>query len=280
MIKLQSYAKINLGLQVLYKRKDGFHNINTVFAKIDLADEILITQNDKLAVHTFPDLGIPQEENLVYKAATKLAKRLHINTDLPEILIKKEIPTGAGLGGGSSNAAYAMLGLLHYWNKQNRIKEPKIIAPMIGSDVPFFLEEGWAIGKGKGEILEHFEFDLPYQILIINPGIHINTGLAYKSLNRNDKPLPSLNYKSLLSKAKENPSLFKEYFINDFEKPAFEEHPILLDIKNDLYDKGAIYASMSGSGSTMYGLFEKEINLSNIKNNYKDFYTKICNFVL
>ncbi|MDC1068258.1 4-(cytidine 5'-diphospho)-2-C-methyl-D-erythritol kinase [Candidatus Kapabacteria bacterium] len=279
MIRIKSYAKINIGLQVLYKRKDGFHNINTVFAKIDLADELLISDSDNLKVTSFPDLGIDQEENLVFKAAKKLSKRLHKENNLPEILIKKEIPTGAGLGGGSSNAAYAMKGLLQFWGSENRKKEPEIIAPMIGSDVPFFLKDGWAIGKGKGEILEHFNLDLPLKILIINPGIHVNTAKAYNLLNRNETPLPILNYKSLLNRAKNNPTLLKEYFINDFEDSVFKLYPLLEEIKNSLYDDGAIYSSMTGSGSTIFGLFDENRNLDGILTKYNDYYTKICKFV-
>lgn len=279
MIRLNSYAKINLGLQVLYKRKDGYHNINTVFAKIDLADEILITDSDSLKVQTFPDLGISEKENLVYKSAKKLSKRLHREDQMPEILINKKIPVGGGLGGGSSNAAYAMLGLLDYWNCKDRIKEPEIIAPMIGSDVPLFLKKGWAIGKGRGEKLEHFDFHLPFKILVINPNIHINTADAYKNLHRNEKPIPAINYNALLPRAKENPSLLKEFFTNDFEKSIFRKHNRLKQIKQKLYEAGAVYASMTGSGSTMYGLFEENEDLGDISNFYKEYYVKICKFV-
>lgn len=279
MIKLKSYAKINLGLQVLNKRKDGFHSINTVFAKIDLADEIIISDNDDLKVHTFPDLGIPEEENLAYKAAKKLATRLHKRESGAEILIKKNIPAGGGLGGGSLNASYSMLGLLDHWNKADRTKEPEIIAPQIGSDVPFFLKKGFAIGKGRGEILDFFELDLPYQILIVNPGIHVNTGAAYKALNRSEKPLPILDYKKLLLRCKDNKSLFREYFVNDFEKSVFAEHKLIAKIKLELYEQGAFYASMSGSGSTLFAFFDPNDDLSELLNYYKDYYVKICKFV-
>lgn len=279
MLEIKSFAKINIGLQVISKRKDGYHNINTVFAKIDLADTISFKKSDELEVLCTPELDIPQEDNLVYKAIKKLQKRIHKVEDGIRIDIKKNIPTGGGLGGGSSNAAYAMLGYLKFLGLESRTKESQIIAPLIGSDVPYFLSPGWAIGKGKGELLDHFRFKLPLQILIINPKIHINTGLAYDGLKRSDKPLPILNYKNLLNKSYDNPTLLKEYFKNDFEKTVFRDYKVLKDIKSNLYEMGAVYASISGSGSTMFGLFEKGKDLNEILSFYKDYYTKICNFV-
>lgn len=277
-MNIKSFAKINFGLQVLNKREDNFHNINTIFAKIDLFDELIITESDKLEVYSDIDLGIEMEENLVYQAAEKLQRRLRIS-DGARIDIKKNIPAGGGLGGGSSNAAYALKALLKHWSSGGRIKEPEIVAKTIGSDVPFFLDQGFAVGRSRGEQLEYFQAEPNFYVLIVNPGIHVNTAAAYKSLNRTDKPRPILNYKSLFSRALDNISLFREYFINDFEKPVFEMHPVLNNIKSELYKHGSFYSAMSGSGSTMFGFFEKLDSAQNSQRQFNNYFTKICNFV-
>lgn len=288
MIKIESNAKINLGLQVLNKRIDGFHNINTIFSRISLFDEITFEENDNLLIDVVYQNNdnssnepskIPLEENLIYKAATKLQQRTRTNKGA-KITLKKNIPMGGGLGGGSSNAAATLFALTKLWDIVPSTKDIMIIAQTLGSDVPFFLQEGMAVAGSRGEKLNYFRFKLPYQILIVNPKIHISTPWAYSELNRDDKLIKAVNFKNIIYRALDNTSLFREYIKNDFETIVFKKYPEIKDIKHNLYKLGAVFSLMSGSGSTVFGFFDSDEKINIAKKEFEHYQTHVCEFTL
>ncbi len=268
----KAYAKLNLALQVLNKRDDGFHNINTIFTCINLYDEISINLSEQLSVFCDIDLGIPQEENLVYKAAKLFYDNNLVNTPI-DIHIKKQIPFGGGLGGGSSDAACVLIMINEFFNLNLKYNTLHDFACKIGSDVPFFLQFGTAIGLSRGENLKYIDFKLKSHILIINPLIHVSTPFAYKALKRTNLAPPKINFEDYLSKDIEK---WKNHFFNDFEDAVFELHPEIKMIKEKLYEFGSIFALMSGSGSTVFGLFETQEKAEYAAKYFENYFTKIC----
>ncbi len=276
LIKKLAYAKINLGLQVLNLRPDTYHNINTVFFRTKLADELTFKLNEsgEINITTSIDLGISKEENLVYKVAEKIKNKYNVSLGV-DIEIVKNIPFGGGLGGGSSNAAEAIKALSELWDLNIPDGNQLIIAQAIGSDIPYFLKYGTAVGNSRGEKLFYFEYDMNFQILIVCPNIHISTPEAYKTLGRTQEERKIVNFANVLVRADDNPSLLKEFIFNDFENNAFEKHSELLEIKKELYNSGAYLALMSGSGSTMFGLFDKDKDLSDVVSKFSNYKTVI-----
>jgi 4-diphosphocytidyl-2-C-methyl-D-erythritol kinase len=283
MLNIKSFAKINLGLEILSKRNDGYHEINTIFAVTDLHDNISITQSDKLEVECYPNLNIPSEENLVFKAAKII--RNYFSKELlgAKITINKNIPIGAGLGGGSSNAAAALIALIDYWKINISLKDLSSIGISLGSDVPFFIKSNSndidnkfsAIAKGRGEILNYFDYSLNFPLLLIYPNIHISTKWAYNSLNICNKKKIGIDFQNLLLNAEI--SDWRNNIINDFEKTVFKEFPEIENIKNDLYNYGSIFALMSGSGSCVYGIFKNNDDLLNAQKYFSKYQTFATN---
>lgn len=253
-------CKINLGLNILNKREDGYHNVETIFYPVPLKDALEIIQSDNTDPIRFSSSGLGisggVSDNLCIKAYHLLKK------DFPKlssvkIHLHKSIPMGAGLGGGSADAAFT-LQLLNDQLKLN-LSTGQLIdyALQLGSDCPFFILNKPCIAAGRGEILEKISVDLSaYQLLLVNPGIHVNTGEAFATLN-----LQQLNtHHTSLKEIIDSPiNTWQQSLKNDFEKPVFEKYPVIKEIKETLYQMGASYASMSGSGSTVYGLFEKHL---------------------
>jgi 4-diphosphocytidyl-2-C-methyl-D-erythritol kinase len=275
-----AHAKINLGLEVLYKRPDDFHEINTVFVRVSLADTLLIAANgtsnsamNSITLDCQPDLGISDEENLAYKAAKK-AQTLALESGAPPlpslfITLRKQIPYGGGLGGGSSNAGAILRSLTSLWGEKTLSHEQLLtVAAEIGSDVPFFMEDMvCAFGSGRGEVLKPVEMRLPYYVVIVAPSIRILTAWAYNALKRGDKATEkrkATNYTDLLSDAIDSPNILRQHFTNDFEEVVFAEHPVLAGIKAQLYEQGAMFALMSGSGSSVFGLFKSEMQANTV----------------
>jgi 4-diphosphocytidyl-2-C-methyl-D-erythritol kinase len=271
-----AHAKINLGLEVLYKRPDGYHEINTVFVRVSLADAILVGTNgtiSTIALDCTPDLGIADEENLAYKAAKKAQNLAESEgaKELPSlaIVLRKQIPYGGGLGGGSSNAGAILRALPSLWGADYLpMNKLRTVAAEIGSDVPFFMENmDCAFGSGRGEILKRVEARLPYYVVIVAPGIRVLTAWAYNALKRGDKATEKrkpTNYAELLPEALESPQVLRQHFINDFEEAVFAEYPVLAGIKAQLYEQGALFALMSGSGSSVFGLFKSETEANKV----------------
>lgn len=271
-------AKINLGLNVIAKRADGFHDIETIFYPIELSDtlhfnpsNIFIFSSDK------PELTADAEDNLIVKAVRKL--EAYCGNDLRvHIHLEKKIPTGAGLGGGSSDAASTLLTLNELLQLNIPLNELSEMALQLGSDVPFFLKPIPALGEGRGEILTPFPLSLNgYYLLLVNPGIHINTGWAYSLITpeKKSKPLSALEYNSALL----NFITIRNILSNDFEWPVLKRHPEIGEIKEQMNTHHAVYSQMSGSGSSVYGIFDSmdllKKCINTINKNYFIYYEKL-----
>ena len=265
---------------MLNKRPDGYHNINTIFHKINFYDEIIIENNSKFELECYPDLNIPIENNLIFRSTTALANHHEVDLFPIKLTVKKSIPTGAGLGGGSSNAAYTLIGIDKFLNLKTEKKDLLEIAQNLGSDVPFFIgDTNTALGSGRGEILEFLQYTLPYSILLIFPQIHVSTPKAYSSLNRSNTNYASFDFRSVLVNDQTNTESLKVIF-NDFEESVFNMYPVLSEIKGLLIESGAIHSLMSGSGSTIFGLFETQEKAKNAQNILSSYRSQICNSLL
>lgn len=249
---IQANCKINLGLHVTARRSDGYHNLETVFYPVGLCDTIGI---EKAPEFTFTSAGldIPGKEssNLCVKAFRLMEKTYGIPS--VNIRLLKNIPMGAGLGGGSSDAAAVLKGINELFSLGLDIKALTLLAEALGSDCPFFVLNKPALANGRGEILEPVNLDLgQYHTLIVKPDIHIPTAQAYSKIKPAPVPQP---LKEIVTNPPEH---WKSLLTNDFEPPVFNEYPEIKQIKENLYDTGAVYAAMSGSGAAVYGIFNKE----------------------
>lgn len=259
-------SKINLGLRILRKREDGYHDLETVFFPVGIRDALEIIplgQNEHTSAFPFTLSGAELQgqptSNLCVRAYKLLRKDFPA---IPKIKmhLHKTIPSGAGLGGGSADAAFTLL-LLNKLFQLGLSKEKLMsYAAELGSDCPFFILNQPCYARGRGELLEPIPVDLSaYKIVVANPGIHIDTGLAFLNIT---PALPERSIKDII--AHQPFERWKDELVNDFEKVIFPRHPEISDIKDNFYRQGAIYASMSGSGSTVYGIFpaDKQIGLN------------------
>lgn len=274
-LKFSSFAKINWFLRVLGKREDGFHQICTAFQTVSLRDEIFFYDDEKLIL-TCSDPDIPlDKENLIVKAAEVLKSIFSVKRGA-RIHLKKVIPSSGGLGGGSSNAAIALVGLLKLWGLRLKMKELVELASQIGSDVPFFLYGGTCFGFGRGEKIFPVEDIVEHYILIVTPKIKIATKKAYEQLNR--PYLTKISQKDNLKICYEEKKKLTERrfdLLNDFEKTVLEIAPEVKEVKEQLLKFGATFAQLSGSGSSVFGVFESEITrqtaIENLPNKWKKF---------
>ncbi|MCV9389459.1 4-(cytidine 5'-diphospho)-2-C-methyl-D-erythritol kinase [Reichenbachiella ulvae] len=245
-------AKINLGLNILSRRPDGYHNLSSCFIPIDWCDVLEIVESDQFQ---FQSTGIPipgdENTNLVIKAYHLLKG----NYDLPPVSIHlhKVIPMGAGLGGGSSDAAFTLKILNDLFDLKLPVTELEKYATQLGADCPFFIENKAKLVGGIGEVFESVNLSLEgYQLQVVFPGIHVNTGQAFQSITPED---PTHWPKDVVIKPVDS---WKDKLVNDFEKPVFAAHPELEEIKEKMYGEGAIYAAMSGSGSSIFSIWEHD----------------------
>ena len=253
-------CKINLGLQILAKRNDGFHNIETVFYPIQLKDALEIIPSDSTEQVIFSSSGYPingnTKDNLCLRAYYLLKKDFP-HLPFVKIHLHKNIPMGAGLGGGSADAAFTLqlLNSLFCLNiPVNRLLDYSL---QLGSDCPFFIMNTPCLGLGRGELLEEIKLDLSaYKIILVNPGIHVNTGEAFTDLNLKAN---NTTYISVQNTIQQPIDTWQLNLKNDFEIPVFKKFPLIKNIKDNLYKQGATYAAMSGTGSTVFGLFKKEL---------------------
>jgi 4-diphosphocytidyl-2-C-methyl-D-erythritol kinase len=260
-VRIPAFAKINLRLDILGKRRDGFHELRTIFQTISLHDELRLrsSRGNGIALHVEGNQPLsvePPKKNLVYRAVHALRRELKIRAGV-EIMLKKNIPAGRGLGGGSSDAAAALLGYLRFTHKKLAPARLLEIASSLGADVPFFLLGGRALGVNKGDEIYPLP-DIPkLSILVVSPkDIHVPTPDAYRWLQA--KPLA-------LTKSPGTSKLFEFCALswsaqgsglsNDFERPVFRRHPRLGRIKRELLQRGAAEASLAGSGSAVFGVF-------------------------
>jgi 4-diphosphocytidyl-2-C-methyl-D-erythritol kinase len=271
-------SKINLGLRVLGRRSDGFHDIESIFVAIDLGDTITVTGADELTVECHPTVTQDPEQNIVFRAARLYAERFPNDRCGAKIVVSKRIPAGAGLGGGSGDAAATLLSMAHLNGRPISDETVQLLEPLAaacGSDVPFFLHAGVALVTGRGEHVTPIDITLPWTVLVVCPGIHLNTALAYSTLGITCvHPSPGLRGKLIY--AIENQHINAALFENDFERAVFPLHPILADIKQRLSDAGARFASMSGSGSSIYGLFESATEAAEAARALAGMSTYIC----
>ena len=249
-------CKINLGLNIINKRDDGYHNLETIFYPLPLYDVLEIITSDKTE-NDFVLTGINIErettDNLCLQAYNLLKKDFQ---QLPfvKIYLQKNIPVGAGLGGGSADGAFMLKLLNEKFNLNLSEEELLQYALQLGSDCPFFIKNKPCFAQSRGEVLEEIPVNLSgYKLLLINPKIHINTGLAFSQI----KPaIPETHVKEIIQQPV---SEWKLHLRNDFEQTVFVAHSSLQKIKQELYDSGAVYAAMSGSGSTIFGIYKNEI---------------------
>lgn len=267
-------CKINLGLQILNKREDGFHNLATIFYPVQLKDVLevirrddglqitddhstkLKTQNSELS---FTSSGLEiagDEQNNLCIKAYNLLKQDFPSLPPVQMHLHKAIPMGAGLGGGSSDGAFALKLLNEIFQLGLNTEQLIIYALQLGSDCPFFILNKPCYATGRGEILEPIDLDLSaYQFAIVNLGIHVHTGWAFEQLKIQSSN--TLEHPDLRKIIQQPITTWKEDLKNDFEEVVAKQHVEIATIKQQLYEAGALYASMTGSGSTVFGIFEK-----------------------
>jgi len=262
-------CKINLGLNIIEKRIDGYHNIETVFYPVDLKDVLeVVTLNQSNSTESLPidfsssGISIPGDiaNNLCTKAF-QLLKKDFPNIPPIQMHLHKIIPMGAGLGGGSSDGAFTLKLLNEKYQLNLSQKQLIDYAAELGSDCPFFIINQPCYATGRGEILTPISLDLSaYKFVLVHPSIHINTKWAFEQLTPSK---PSISINKIIDQPIET---WKELLVNDFEAPITKQYPIIGEIKHTLYQNGAIYASMTGSGSTVFGIFPPSLTI-NLKSN-------------
>lgn len=244
-------AKINLGLRITEKRADGYHNIESCFYPIALEDvlEVIPSAKDEFIAYG-ADIPGDAKSNLILKAYELLKADFSISPI--QISLYKHIPMGAGMGGGSADGAFMLVLLNKLFKLKLSQQALQDYALQLGSDCPFFIANNPAYVTGRGEAINAIKVDLKgYHLGFIFPGIHIGTKEAYSTIT------PEKSKQSVKSIIENRPiAEWKDHLINDFEKSVFSLHPSLKDKKEALYQLGAIYAAMSGSGSTLYGIFK------------------------
>ncbi len=246
-------CKINLGLSVLRKRKDGYHDIESILYPVPVNDilDIVVSKDGKFQ---FDQTGIkvpgPDTDNLCVKAYKKI--KTYLGDSTVKMHLHKLIPPGSGLGGGSSDGAYALKIINDLFSLNLSNDELLSMAGELGNDCPFFINNVPSLVSGRGELLNPIDLKLEgYKIVIVKPDININTTYAYSKI------IPYENHKSLMDIIRNPVTEWKDQLKNDFEIPVFQLYPEIQSVKEMLYDMGAVYSSMTGSGSAVYGVFEE-----------------------
>ena len=253
-------AKINLGLNIIEKRPDGYHNLETVFYRVPVEDalevNILNESTQKFRLHQAGlEIAGEAENNLVVKAYKLLDERF--NLPPIDIHLFKHIPSGAGLGGGSSDAAYMLKLLNEKFNLELSDENLEEYAAKLGADCAFFIRNAPTYAEGIGNIFSPISLSLKgYQIVLVKPDIFVSTRDAFAQIKSHRQEIP---LKEVIKQPIEE---WKERMVNDFEESVFPQFPAIKEIKEKLYEAGAIYAAMTGSGSSVFGLFKPEDNKS------------------
>lgn len=255
-------CKINLGLRIIRKRADGFHDLETIFHPVpvtDVLEAVRASSEDTSCLVSGLAVDGPPEKNLCLKAWHKLAA-YHHQIPATSLYLHKIIPMGAGLGGGSSDGAFALRLIDQLYQLNTPEEELSRMALELGSDCPFFLYNRPCLATGRGEVLTPLDLNLKgYYLTLINPGIHVNTGWAFSQLS-----LGAERTESLEEIIRSSPASWKGRLDNDFEKPVFQQYPEIGSIPETLYQNGALFAGMSGSGSTIFGIFSSPPELNGI----------------
>jgi len=245
---LRAFAKINLDLRVLGRREDGYHEIKTIFQAVDWCDEILL---EPARHFEFSSPGIPEDEtNLVVRAVRAYERLAGISANV-RIHVKKNIPIGRGLGGGSSDAAVTFIGLQRLYKRSLPFDDVPQVLRNLGADVPFFALGGRAAGYGRGDDVYKLDDATDYWVLLVDPGVMMPTVEAYSWLTL---PTESNNIERFCGET--NSECAGDVWTNDFEAPVFARYPELAKIKEDLMNLGAYRAALSGSGSSIFGQFQ------------------------
>ena len=244
-------AKINLGLNIIKKRQDGYHELETCFYPVPWQEALEILEGEKTSF-AVTGIDVPDDgDNIVLKAYQLL--KADYNIPSVQLHLHKVIPIGAGLGGGSADAAFTLVLLNNLFKLELKDDQLMKYAATLGADCAFFVKNKPMLAKGIGEQLENIEVSLKGKfVLMVYPNIHISTKEAYSKINPKKS---EISIKQIL--VENNISDWKHFLMNDFEPSLFETYPILQKIKHQLYESGALYASMSGSGSCMYGIFDE-----------------------
>lgn len=250
------FCKINLGLSILSKRADGYHNLETCFYPLPWTDVLEIILSDKFTFTTSGNIipGDP-DDNLCVKAYQLL--KTNFNLGPVSIHLHKIIPSGAGLGGGSSDGAHTLQLLNTIFSLNLSRSKLMEYAAILGSDCAFFIQDKPMIGTGRGEVLKPVDFSLNKFVVVVKPDIHVSTRDAFSGITPRN-PENSIS-QLILNHPVE---AWKDLLINDFESTLFSKYPILASVKHGMYALGAIYASMTGSGSAIFGIFDNEIEVT------------------
>ncbi|PID57043.1 4-(cytidine 5'-diphospho)-2-C-methyl-D-erythritol kinase [candidate division KSB3 bacterium] len=257
-LALPSYAKINLGLKVLAQRPDGYHAIETIFQEIEFHDMLYFRKQPGALTLDSDHPALPlDKDNLVYKAIQLLRDHCRC-PDRVHVYIQKNIPLGAGLGGGSSNAAKTLEAMNQLFDLRLSVSELAELSAKLGSDISFFHYGGTALGTGRGEEIYPLPGVPRFWILLVNPRIHVSSAWAYKNINLKLTNSHGLINVFRILKAGHITDFPFRALSNDLEGPVMERYPIVRSIKKQLCEAGAEWAMMSGSGSTVFGIFYKK----------------------
>ena len=279
MLTVKAPAKINWSLFVLDKREDGYHNILSLLHCIGLYDILEFELSDNLTLES--DLDLPCERNLVYKAAS-LLKNYSGTEKGARIILRKEIPLGAGLGGGSSDAAHTLMALNNLWELDFGKAELKALGSALGSDVPFFFDGPLAEAEGRGERLTSVPVAKSYVLLLVKAGCSVSTSWAYGAVDSEgegkvEKIENKINNIQLIYRALAAGDIYSiaGNAHNDFENAVIGHYPVIGDVKERLLKNGAVMALMSGSGSTVFGLFEDENTALKASEKFQPFFCRV-----
>lgn len=296
MLTINAPAKINWFLNVICRRDDGFHEIRSVVQKIALYDKLTFSPSSELAIST--DSDIPTEDNIVYKTALLLKKRYNVDAGAL-INLEKKIPVGAGLGGGSSDAAAALVGLNQLWSLNLPLNELSASAQEIGSDVTLFLYDSISYLEGRGEKIVTYRAIAPVYLLIVKPDFNVSTAWAYNNFQllcedlsgsaKSSRPIrvnscrdsdltkkadKDDNIRHFISKiSKAEVSDIADYLFNDLETVTSKQYPLIIKIKDRLLAHGAAAALMSGSGSAVFGVFDSLAKAEDVSKSFNGFWT-------
>lgn len=274
-MKTTPIAKINLGLNVVERRPDGYHNLETVFFPVHINDELTVNPMPdamepwSLKVISDTPIDCPPEKNLVIKALLMVKE----NHDIPpvEVILNKMMPSQAGMGGGSSDGAYMIRLLNETFSLGMSISEMQQIAARLGADCAFFINPVPSYAAGIGEKLTVLPEGIPQLegkwLALVKPDVAVSTKEAYAGIH------PHYPQKNCLDVISQPIETWREYLVNDFEESIFKTLPVLAEVKQQLYDNGALYAAMSGSGSTIFGIFENKPDFITIR--YASIYNRI-----
>ena len=270
-------CKINLGLNITERRPDGYHNLQTIFYPVPLYDELTIREGDAHpssfigSEDALTLCGCPLEgevkDNLVLKAI-RLLRQEGFSVPPLQIDLKKVIPSGAGLGGGSSDAACMVRTLVKLFDLPLSDEQMERLVAKLGADCPFFINPRPLYAEGIGDVFTPVSLNLEgWYLMLVKPEVHVSTREAYAGVH------PHQPAYSLLETAKLPVGQWAGRMVNDFEESIFANHPLLAEIKQELYHQGAVYASMSGSGSTIFGLFCSRPNCEEF---FREHFTFVC----